>query len=90
MDVFNTILQRVEEKREDYDTYGFEKLEMAALNTFFDLAQEYDGLKNLYLVSVTVPRVYFGLRCKLYVVPPKGDTIEWAANSHPDSSPADN
>jgi hypothetical protein len=90
MDVFNAILQRVEEKREDYDTYGFEKLEMAALNTFFDLAQEYDGLKNLYLVSVTVPRVYFGLRCNLYVVPPKGDTIEWAANSHPDSSPADN
>jgi hypothetical protein len=90
MDVFKAILERVEEKREDYDTYGFEKVEMASLNTFFDLAQEYDGLENLYLVSVTVPRVFFGLRCNLYVVPPKGETIEWAASSHPDLSPTKN
>lgn len=89
MDIFNAILKRVEEKREDYDTYGFEKLEMAALNTFFDLAQEYDGLENLYLVSVTVPRVYFRLLCNLYVVPPKGDAIEWVATSHPDISPSE-
>ncbi len=86
MDAFAAILKRVEEKREDYATYGFEQLEMASLNTFFDLAQEYDGLENLYLVSVTVPRVYFGLQCNLYVVPPQGDTIEWAASSHPDTS----
>jgi len=90
MDMFKAILERVEEKREDYDTYGFEKLEMVSLNTFFDLAQEYDGLENLYLVSVAVPRVYFGLQCNLYVVPPKGDAIEWAASSHPDLSPIEN
>ncbi|UCG79736.1 MAG: sensor histidine kinase, partial [Desulfobacterales bacterium] len=89
MDVFAAILKRVGEKREDYATYGFEKLEMASLNTFFDLAQEYDGLENLYLVSVTVPRVYFELQCNLYVVPPRGDTIEWAASSHPDASRAE-
>jgi hypothetical protein len=89
MDVFEAILERVEEKREAYATYGFEKLEMASLNTFFDLAQEYDGLENLYLVSVTVPRVYFGLQCNLYVVPPKGDTVEWAASSHPDLNPSE-
>ena len=90
MNVLTAILQRVEEKREDYATYGFEKLEMAALNTFFDLAQEYDGLENLYLVSVSVPRVFFGLQCCLYVVPPKGDTIRWGASSHPDLRPTKN
>jgi signal transduction histidine kinase len=89
MDVFKAILQRVEEKRENYATYGFEKLEMASLNTFFDLAQEYDGLENLYLVGVTVPRVYFGLHCNLYVVPPKSDTIKWVASSHPDPNPSE-
>jgi signal transduction histidine kinase len=86
MDTKNTILKRVEEKKKDYATYGFEKLEMAALNTFFDLAQEYDGLENLYVVSVSVPRVFFGLQCSLYVLNPKSESIEWVADSHPDQS----
>ncbi len=59
MDALTTILKRIEQKKEDYAVYGFEKLEMAALNTFFDLAQEYDSLENLYMVSVSVPRVFF-------------------------------
>lgn len=83
MDVFNAILKRVEEKKEDYAAYGFEKLEMAALNTFFDLAQEYDGLDNLYIVSVTVPRIFFGLQSNLYLVDPKTETITWVAESDP-------
>jgi len=82
MQALNAILKRVEEKRKDYVTYGFDKLEMAALNSFFDLAQEYGDLENLYIVSVTVPRVFFGLQCNLYVLHPKTDTIEWVANSH--------
>jgi len=83
MDVFNVILKRVEGKKEDYAANGFEKLEMAALNTFFDLAQEYDGLDNLYIVSVTVPRVFFGLQSNLYLVDPKTETITWVAESDP-------
>ena len=90
MDAFTAILKRVEEKKEDYAAYGFEKLEMAALNTFFDLAQEYDGLKNLYMVSVTVPRVFFELQSNLYLVDPKTEAITWAANSHPGRSNSEN
>jgi signal transduction histidine kinase len=82
MDLFSTILERVEEKRKDYAAYSFEEFEMAALNTFFDLAQEYDGLENLYMVSVSVPRVFFGLESNLYVIDPKIETIKWVANSH--------
>ncbi len=82
MDAFNAILKRIEQKKEDYSAYGFEKLEMAALSTFFDLAQEYDSLENLYMVSVTVPRVFFGLRSNLYLIDPKTEAITCVANSH--------
>ena len=87
MDPAHAILKRVEEKKKDYAAYGFDKLEMAALNTFFDLAQEYDGLESLYIVSVTVPRVFFGLRCSLYVLHPKSESIQWTADSHPGATP---
>jgi signal transduction histidine kinase len=83
MNTFAAILKRIEQKREDYASYGFEKLEMAALSTFFDLAQEYDSLDDLYAVSVAVPRVFFGLRSNLYMIDPKTESIRWVANSHP-------
>jgi signal transduction histidine kinase len=81
MDNFATILNRISEKRADYATYSFEKKEMAALNTFFDLAQEYDGLKNLYLISVAVPRVFFKMDCTLYMIDPKTEAITFGASS---------
>ncbi|MDY6952887.1 MAG: HAMP domain-containing sensor histidine kinase [Thermodesulfobacteriota bacterium] len=89
MDTFSAILKRVEQKRKDYTSYSFRKLEMSALNTFFDLAQEYDSLDNLYAVSVAVPRVFFGLHCNLYMVDPKSQAITWVANSHPHLASAD-
>jgi signal transduction histidine kinase len=82
MDTSTAILNRIEQKKEDYAAYGFEKLEMAALSTFFDLAQEYDSLENLYIVSVTVPRVFFEIRSNLYLIDPKTEAITWVANSH--------
>ena len=56
-----SILSRVEVKKLDYARYDFSTHQDSALKTFFDLAQEYDGLKNLYLISVTVPHVFFGM-----------------------------
>ncbi|OEU52034.1 MAG: hypothetical protein BA872_06480 [Desulfobacterales bacterium C00003060] len=84
MDTFTAILKRVEQKRDNYAIYGFEKLELAALNTFFDLAQEYDSIENLYLVSVTVPRVFLGLQSNLYLMDPETEAITCVAKSHPD------
>jgi len=84
MKTFFAILERTEQKREDYASYGFGKLEMAALSTFFDLAQEYDSLDSLNLVSVAVPRVFFGLRSNLYMIDPKTEAIKCVANSHPE------
>jgi len=82
MDTFATIVKRVKQKKEAYATYGFNKLEMAALNTFFDLAQEYDGLENLYLISITVPRIFFEIQSTLYMIDPKTKTIQPVADSH--------
>lgn len=90
MDAFSAILTRVEQKKEDYALYGFEKLEMTALNTFFDLAQEYDGMENLYMVSVTVPRVFLGLQSNLYLIDPKTEAITCVANSHQRLSNSEN
>ena len=84
MKTFAAILERIEQIREDYASSGFEKLEMAALSTFCDLAQEYDSLDSLNLVSVAVPRVFFGLRSNLYMIDPKTEAINWVANSHPE------
>jgi signal transduction histidine kinase len=81
MDNSAAILKRVTQKKADYATYSFEKLEMAALNTFFDLAQEYDGLKNLYLIGVTVPHVFFGMQCTLYLIDPETQAITFEASS---------
>ena len=84
MKTFAVILERIEQIRKDYASSGFEKLEMAALGTFFDLAQEYDSLDSLNVVSVAVPRVFFGLRSNLYMIDPKTEAIKWVANSHPE------
>ena len=82
MDTFATIVNRVKQKREDYAAYDFDKLEMVALNTFFDLAQEYDGLENLYLISIAVPYIFFEIQSTLYMIDPQTQTIKPVANSH--------
>ena len=81
MDNFTAIIKRVTQKKADYAEYSFERLEMAALNTFFDLAQEYDGLKNLYLISVTVPQVFFGMQSILYLIDTETQAITVEASS---------
>ncbi len=62
------IIQRVKKKKEDYHKYNFERLQEEAFATFFDLAQEYTSLEALYLISVAVPKIFFGLESKLYLV----------------------
>lgn len=81
MDTFPTIVDRVKKKKADYARYAFEATEMAALNTFFDLAQEYDGLDNLYLISVTVPDVFFGIESAFFTIHPETGAIECTADS---------
>jgi signal transduction histidine kinase len=64
------VRRRVQEKRGDYARYNFSEIQSNALKTFFDLAQEYDTLQNLYRVCVIVPKEYFNLESRLYLVSP--------------------
>lgn len=75
------VIRRVVRKREDYQKYGFEKLQEEAFATFFDLAQESTDLDYLYLISVTVPMVFFGFRTALYVVNHQSGKVEKVCTS---------
>lgn len=75
------IYDRVREKKESYQRYNFERLQEEAFATFFDLAQEVVGIENLYLISVAVPQVFFGLNSRLYAVDGKSARIIRVATS---------
>ncbi len=71
----NRILARVEEKQRDYTLYSFTNNQDNALKTFFDLAQEFESLENLYLICVAVPKSYFGLKTDLYIRDTRRDAL---------------
>jgi signal transduction histidine kinase len=62
---------RVQEKRRNFETYDFGPARDDALLTFFDLAQEYDALENLYRVAVCVIQEFFRLNSRLYLISPE-------------------
>lgn len=72
---------RVREKKAAYERYNFERLQEEAFATFFDLAQEYTSLENLYLICVTVPKEFFGLESRLYVLDHKTGRLEQVCTS---------
>ncbi|SFM63143.1 sensor histidine kinase [Thermodesulforhabdus norvegica] len=75
------VMRRVEQKKQDYQRYGFKKLQEEAFATFFDLAQESTDLNHLYLISVTVPKVFFGFESSLYVVQHQNGRLEKVCTS---------
>jgi signal transduction histidine kinase len=68
MAIEDYILKRLDDKKVDYTKYGFSRVESNALKTFFDLAQEFENLKDVYQVSVAIPKSFFNLDARLYVV----------------------
>ena len=68
---FTQIIERIESKKADYAAYNFTQTESTAFKTFFDLAQEYDGMEDFYFLCVAVPKAFFGLEARLYVIDPK-------------------
>jgi len=70
------IHERVREKKENYKRYNFERLQEEAFAVFFDLAQEYTSLEILYQICVAVPKEFFQVESRLYVVNPKTSQLE--------------
>jgi len=52
-------------------TYNFVQTENNALMTFFDLAQEFDSIGDFYQLCVAVPKGFFDLEARLYVIDPR-------------------
>ncbi len=75
MAAFNYILKRIESKKVDYTEYNFTRAENDAFKTFFDLAQELDSMGDFYMMCVAIPKSFFGLEARLYVIDPKLDEM---------------
>ena len=69
------IFSRVKDKKRDYAQYDFSNHQDSALKTFFDLAQEFESLEDLYLVCVAVVKTHFGLDTNLYLVDSKREVL---------------
>jgi len=68
MSIAAHVEERIEQKKRDYVTYGFTSVESNALKTYFDLAQEFEKIEDVYQVSVAIPKWYFGLEARLYLM----------------------
>lgn len=75
------ILERIEIKKSDYSRYNFSQKENNALKTFFDLAQEFGSITDFHLLCVAVPKSFFSLDARLYVIDPRFDGLSLAATT---------
>ena len=76
-----SVRARIQEKQESYTLYNFERLQEEAFASFFDLAQEYTTLDNLYLVCALVPKEFFDLDTRLYLLDQDGKTLSLMCSS---------
>ncbi len=65
------VLERIAVKKEDYRRYNFTQRENDALKTFFDLAQEFGSIEDFNHLCVAVPKGFFGLDARLYLIDQK-------------------
>lgn len=75
------ILERVEAKKSDYERYNFGQTENNAIMAFFDLAQEFDDIGDFYNLCVTIPKGFFGLDARLYLIASKSNALLLAAKT---------
>jgi signal transduction histidine kinase len=76
-----SVRARIRDKLESYTRYNFERLQEEAFASFFDLAQEYTTLDNLYLVCTLVPKEFFDLEARLYLLQKDGKTLSLICSS---------
>lgn len=79
MDSLSHILDRIDEKKRDYALYNFKQTENNALTTFFDLAQEFDSLEDFCDLCVAIPKGFFDLDARLYLIDPKTNDLSLTA-----------
>ncbi len=81
------IRERLESKKNDYRFYDFSQTESNALATFFDLAQEFDGIEDFYCLCTAIPKAFFGLEARFYVIEPRMNGLALVAKTEEEGSP---
>jgi signal transduction histidine kinase len=81
MATLDYILKRIEDKKADYTEYDFMRAENDAFKTFFDLAQEFDSSGDFHLMCVAIPRGFFNLEARLYLIEPRHDDLTLVAKT---------
>ncbi len=81
MATLDYILDRIESKKTDYAAYDFTRSENDAFKTFFDLAQEFDSTGDFYLMCVAIPKSFFNLEARLYLIEPRHDDLSLVAKT---------
>ncbi len=79
MNSLSHILQRIDSKKQDYALYDFKQTENNALTIFFDLAQEFDSFEDFCCLCVAIPKGFFDLEAKLYLIDPKTNDLSLIA-----------
>ena len=79
MNSLTQILERIDSKKRDYALYNFKQTENNALTTFFDLAQEFDSIEDFCSLCVAIPKGFFDLDAKLYLIDPKTNDLSLTA-----------
>ena len=83
------IALRVREKKESYRRYNFERSQEEAFATFFDLAQEFTTIDSFYQICASVPKEFFNLDSRIYIIEPKLSQLELVCTSRRGLIPPD-
>ena len=75
MPISDHIAKRIQDKKTDYTKYGLTRVESNAFKTFFDLAQEFDSIQDVYEISVAIPKSFFNLDARLYIMDPQKNRL---------------
>jgi signal transduction histidine kinase len=81
--------RRIRQKIEDYERYDFNVRQSISLNVFFDLAQEFSSLEDLYAIFLLIPKIFFERECELYVLDEDSRAIRRCAFKCPVDAPLD-
>lgn len=87
MNPLEQVLERIATKQQDYIRYDFSGAENDALKTFFDLSQEFSELDAFLALCVGIPRVFFGLSARFYLMNEKLGRLALASESMPSELP---
>ncbi|QLA19250.1 sensor histidine kinase [Desulfolutivibrio sulfoxidireducens] len=75
----DAVARRIHRKMDDYGAYGFTSHQSISLNVFFDLAQEFPDLEDLYAICLLIPRMFFEVDCDLFILDSKDGVLKRCA-----------